>query len=92
VERIGIRELRNDTSRVVRRAKAGERILVTIDGVPAAQLVPLDVRPRPASIEELVATGRLIAPQSTKAPRIPTPVPAPPGPTTTDTLLEHRDR
>jgi prevent-host-death family protein len=92
VERIGIRQLRNDTSRVVRRARAGERILVTIDGVPVAQLVPLDDLPRPATIEELVATGRLLAPQSYAAPRRATPVPAPFGPTTTDILREHRDR
>lgn len=92
MERIGIRELRNDTSRVVRRAKAGERILVTIDGVPAAQLVPLDDARRVQSIGELIATGRLLPPRSTRPPRPVTPVPAPPGPTTTEVLRADRDR
>ena len=36
MERIAIRELRNQVSRVVRRAHAGERLIITVDGVPAA--------------------------------------------------------
>ena len=42
MERVGIRELRNNVAAVVRRAGAGERIVVTVDGVPAAQLGPLE--------------------------------------------------
>ncbi len=92
MERIGIRELRNETSRVVRRARSGERIIVTIDGIPAAQLVPLDDGRKERTLEELIATGSLIPARSTKRPRMATPVPAPPGPTTTRILDEHRDR
>jgi prevent-host-death family protein len=92
MDRIGIRELRNETSRVVRRARSGERILITIDGVPAAQLVPLDDRPRTRTLEELTATGALLAPRASRPPREATPLPAPPGPTTTDILRSHRDR
>ncbi|MCY7419944.1 MAG: type II toxin-antitoxin system prevent-host-death family antitoxin [Chloroflexi bacterium] len=92
MERIGIRELRNETSKVVRRARSGERIIVTIDGIPAAQLVPLDDGPRERTIEELIATGALIPARSTRPPLPATPIPAPPGPTTTEILREHRDR
>ncbi len=34
------RELRNNVSEVLRRAEAGERIVVTVDGRPVAELVP----------------------------------------------------
>ncbi|MDQ3554229.1 MAG: type II toxin-antitoxin system prevent-host-death family antitoxin [Chloroflexota bacterium] len=40
MERVGIRQLRNYASRVVRRAQAGQRIVITVDGVPAAQIGP----------------------------------------------------
>jgi prevent-host-death family protein len=56
VERVGIRELRNNVAAVVRRAGAGERIVVTVDGVPAAQLGPLDA-PAAPTLDDLVAAG-----------------------------------
>ena len=85
MERIGIRELRNETSKVVQRAKSGERIIVTIDGIPAAQLVPLDDEPRERSIEELIATGALLPPRVTTPARPASPIPVPAGsPITTD--------
>ena len=40
--RVGIRELRNQVAAVVRRAAAGERVVVTVDGRPVAQLGPLE--------------------------------------------------
>jgi prevent-host-death family protein len=56
VDRVGIRELRNNVAAVVRRAGAGERIVVTVDGVPAAQLGPLDA-PAAPTLDDLVAAG-----------------------------------
>ncbi len=56
VERVGVRELRNNVAAVVRRAAAGERIVVTVDGVPVAQLGPLET-PAPLTIDDLVAAG-----------------------------------
>jgi prevent-host-death family protein len=56
VERVGIRELRNNVAAVVRRAAAGERVVVTVDGVPVAQLGPLET-PTAATIDDLVAAG-----------------------------------
>jgi prevent-host-death family protein len=38
---VATRELRNDTASVLRRVQAGEEIIVTVNGKPVAQLVPL---------------------------------------------------
>lgn len=43
---VASRELRNDTAAVVRRAAAGEEIVITVNGRPAAQLVALTDRRR----------------------------------------------
>lgn len=40
---VGLRELRQDASELVRRVEQGEEIVVTVAGRPAARLVP--VRP-----------------------------------------------
>ncbi len=62
VESIGVRELRNNVAAVLRRAAAGERIVVTVDGVPAAQLGPIEPTTAP-TLEDLVATGLVRPPQ-----------------------------
>jgi prevent-host-death family protein len=53
------RELRNDTSGVLRRVEAGERVTVTVNGRPVAELVPVQ-RSRRSWIhrDELVARLR----------------------------------
>jgi prevent-host-death family protein len=56
MDRVGIRQLRNNVAAVVRRAGAGERIVVTVDGVPAAQLGPLEA-PAATTVDDLVAAG-----------------------------------
>lgn len=61
VESIGVRELRNNVAAVLRRAAAGERIVITVDGVPAAQLGPIAPTASP-TLEDLVATGLVHAP------------------------------
>lgn len=40
METVGLRELRQDASELVRRVEAGEEIAVTVAGRPAAKLVP----------------------------------------------------
>ncbi len=40
-ESVGLREMRQEASELVRRVQAGEEILVTISGRPAARLVPV---------------------------------------------------
>jgi len=70
VLRVGIRELRNDVAAVVRRAGAGERIVVTVDGHPVAQLGPLEPMGAP-TLDDLVASGHVVParrPAPTEAP------------------------
>lgn len=57
MERIGIRELNQHTSRYIARVKAGETIEVTEHGRLVARLVPA---PRGTSkLEQLIAEGRV---------------------------------
>lgn len=53
---IGVRALRNDVAAVVRRAGRGERMIVTVDGRPAAQLGPVEPDGAPG-LADLVAAG-----------------------------------
>jgi prevent-host-death family protein len=74
VLRVGIRELRNQVAAVVRRAAAGERIVVTVDGVPAAMLGPLE--PATAgdlTLDDLVAAGLVLPPGRAERDRPPPP-------------------
>lgn len=41
---MGLRELRQGASELVRRAEAGERVTVTVSGRPAAELGPIAPR------------------------------------------------
>ncbi len=43
-ELVSVRELRNQTSAVLRRVEAGERLRVTVDRRPVAELIPLPRR------------------------------------------------
>jgi prevent-host-death family protein len=61
MERVGVRELRTNVAAVVRRAGAGERIVVTVDGRPVAQLGPLDA-PAATTLDDLVAAGLALPP------------------------------
>ncbi len=92
MERIALRELRNQASRVVRRARAGERLIITVDGVPAAEIGPVSAAGRSASLEELIAIGSVMAPQARTVPRPPRPTPAPSGRSSSDVLAELRER
>jgi len=44
MEEVGLREVRQNASELVRRAQAGERVTITVSGRPAAQLGPVDVQ------------------------------------------------
>jgi prevent-host-death family protein len=53
------RELRNDTAGVLRRVEAGERVTITVNGRPVAEVVPVQRgRRSPISRAELVARLR----------------------------------
>ena len=40
METVGLRELRQDASELLRRVEAGEEITITVSGRPSARLVP----------------------------------------------------
>jgi antitoxin (DNA-binding transcriptional repressor) of toxin-antitoxin stability system len=62
-EEIGIREVRADLAAAVRRAGAGDRIVITIGGRPVATLGPLAPTGGPPTLAELAAAGQLVAPR-----------------------------
>lgn len=58
--RIGVRELRQNASRYLRRVAAGESFTVTERGRPVAQLVP----PAPGNVlDAMTARGELLPPE-----------------------------
>jgi len=69
--RVGVRELRNSVAAVVRRAAAGERVVITVDGIPAAMLGPLEPTAAGPSLDDLVAAGLVEAPGRTDHPVAP---------------------
>lgn len=50
---IAQRQLRNEVSAILRRAEAGERFTVTVDGRPVAELAPLASTARPLTLDAL---------------------------------------
>lgn len=58
-ERLGIRELRQRLTSLVRRAGTGERIVITIAGRPVAQLGPVEPASATVTLDDLVARGLL---------------------------------
>jgi prevent-host-death family protein len=56
---MGIRELRTNLAAAARRAESGERIVVTVDGRPVAQLGPLEPTDRRPDLADLAARGLL---------------------------------
>ncbi|MBO0919290.1 type II toxin-antitoxin system prevent-host-death family antitoxin [Cellulomonas sp. zg-ZUI222] len=51
---VGVRELRQDASGVLRRVEAGERVVVTVHGRSVADLVPLtETRPTWRPVRDL---------------------------------------
>jgi prevent-host-death family protein len=57
MERVGVRDLKQNASRVLARVKAGETVEVTERGVPVARLVPV---PAPSEYERMVAAGDIL--------------------------------
>ncbi len=70
VERIGVRELNQNTSQVLARVRHGETVEVTERGRPVARLVPIEGGT--TALDRLVAVGRAVAPMTTG------PLPLPP--------------
>lgn len=60
MDRIGIRELKQHASAIIRRVSGGETIEVTDHGHPVARLVPV----RGGGLDQLVADGRSSVPRA----------------------------
>ncbi len=87
MERIGIRELRQNASRYLALVKAGQTVEVTERGELVALLVPPQ-RSRSAR-DRLIGTGQLIPASSpTGRVRSPRPLPIAPGEPTNQELLD----
>jgi prevent-host-death family protein len=70
VEQIGARELRANLAAAVHQAAAGERVVITIDGRPVAQLGPLEAQGAP-TLHELAASGLVEPPRRLDRPDAP---------------------
>ena len=83
---VGVRELRQNASAVLRRVQAGEVLEVTDRGRPVARLVPIQPMSR---WDQLVAEGRLIPAKMTmtEALKTFTRVTVPPGSKTASEIL-----
>lgn len=74
---IGVRELRNHVAAAVRRAGGGERLLVTVDGHPVAQLGPITPDRTGVTLWDLAAAGLIDPPRRPDRPADPAPLPLP---------------
>jgi antitoxin (DNA-binding transcriptional repressor) of toxin-antitoxin stability system len=60
MDRLGVRQLRNATAEAIRRAGAGERIVIPVDGRAVAQLGPIEPAPGAMTLDDLVARGLVV--------------------------------
>lgn len=81
---VGVRELRQRASELLRRVAAGETIEVTDRGRPVALLTPLPVG---GPLERLRAAGEVSTPSHDLA-ELPPPLPLAPGQQPPSTILE----
>jgi prevent-host-death family protein len=81
---VGVRELRQQASAVLRRVAAGETIQVTDRGRPVAMLVPL---PSQGALEGLRASGDLIPARASMS-DLPAPIHLQPGQEPPSQILE----
>jgi prevent-host-death family protein len=76
--RVGVRELRNQVAAVVRRAAAGERMLVTVDGLPVAMLGPIEPSAADGvTLDDLIAAGLVEPARQRDHPQAPEPANVP---------------
>ncbi|MGI9155945.1 MAG: type II toxin-antitoxin system Phd/YefM family antitoxin [Marmoricola sp.] len=88
MDRVGVRELRQNASKLLERVAAGESLVITNHGREVARLVPSPARPRTRA--DMIADGSLIPGRGD--PRDFSPVKAPPGtPPSEQLLAELRD-
>jgi prevent-host-death family protein len=86
--RVGVRELRQRASELLRRVEAGETIEVTDRGRPVALLTPV---PEAGPLERLRAAGEVTTPASDPG-ELPPPLPLAPGQEPPSGVLERLRR
>ena len=70
---IGTRELRANLAAALRQVGAGERLVITVDGRPVAQLGPVDPSGSP-TLADLAASGLVEPPRRPRPAEPPEPV------------------
>ena len=84
---VGIRELKNNVSRIVEQVEAGETVTITRRGKPVATMVSGDV---PPGLAAMIADGTVRPPES-RARHLPKPIKLRgPGPTAAEYVSEGR--
>lgn len=86
MQRVGVRELRQNASKLLESVAAGESVEITVHGKPVARLVPV---PEPTGIEALIAAGK-IRPARGSIQDLPPPVPLADGSMTGSKALERQ--
>lgn len=89
LSRLGVRELRQNASKYLRRVAAGESFTVTDRGRPVAELVP--AQRRQSRYEELVARGELLPPEHPTGALLDPPLPITAGFSASEELQRMRD-
>ncbi len=90
LDRVGVRELRQNLSVYLRRIEAGEVLEVTEHGRPVARLTPLPPR-RLGALERLIAEGRATLGRGGNLADVASPPPIGPGPRLSEVLAAIRD-
>lgn len=72
---VGIRDLRADVAALVRRAGAGEHVIISVAGRPIAHLGPIGTYDGQVRMEDLVAAGRVVPARRAGTYSPPAPVP-----------------
>jgi prevent-host-death family protein len=88
---IGTRDLRAALSTHLRRAQNGERIVVTVDGKPVAQVGPIEAPALP-TLADLIAVGLIEPPRRSDRPQAPAASELPTGLSAARALAELRGR
>jgi antitoxin (DNA-binding transcriptional repressor) of toxin-antitoxin stability system len=68
MDRVNVRQLRAGLAAAVRRAGAGDRLVITVGGQPVAQLGPLDPVADPPTLADLAHRGLVTPPRRTDRP------------------------
>jgi prevent-host-death family protein len=91
MNQIGVRELNQQTSRIIERVKRGETLEITKRGQPVARLVPATPAPMPVPdlLERMIREG-MVVPPTNRGP-IPMPVHGDPNADVTAGLIQMRE-